>query len=65
MSRYKLGIIGGSGLYNLEKYTNAKSIDISTSWGKPSGQVIQIEHDGKEIFFYRDMAKITTFSLHP
>ena len=51
MSRYKLGIIGGSGLYNLEKYTNAKSIDISTSWGKPSGQVIQIEHDGKEIFF--------------
>ena len=48
MSRYKLGIIGGSGLYNLEKYTNAKSIDISTSWGKPSGQVIQIEHDGKE-----------------
>ena len=51
MSRYKLGIIGGSGLYNLEKYTNAKSIDISTSWGKPSGQVIHIEHDGKEIFF--------------
>ena len=47
----KLGIIGGSGLYNLNKYTEAKSIDIDTPWGKPSDQIVQIEHEHKEIFF--------------
>ena len=33
MSKYKLGIIGGSGLYNLEKYTNAKYIDVDYCLG--------------------------------
>ena len=51
MSKYKLGIIGGSGLYNLEKYTNAKYIDVTTAWGKPSDQIISFKHEGKEIFF--------------
>ncbi len=47
----KLGIIGGSGLYNLNNYSEAKFIDIDTPWGKPSDQIAQIEHEGKEIFF--------------
>jgi len=51
MSKYKLGIIGGSGLYNLEKFTNAKYIDVTTAWGKPSDKIISFKHEGKEIFF--------------
>ena len=51
MSKYKLGIIGGSGLYDLKKFTNAKYIDVTTAWGKPSDQIISFKHKGKEIFF--------------
>jgi len=51
MSKYKLGIIGGSGLYNLKKFTNAKYIDMTTAWGKPSDQIISFKHEGKKIFF--------------
>ena len=51
MSKYKLGIIGGSGLYDLKKFTNAKYIDVTTAWGKPSDQIISFKHEGKEIFF--------------
>jgi 5'-methylthioadenosine phosphorylase len=51
VSIFKLGIIGGSGLYDLEKYKKVKYLDISTPWGKPSGQIINFEHKGKEIFF--------------
>ncbi len=51
MSKFKLGIIGGSGLYDLEKYKKVKYLDITTPWGKPSDKIIKFEHDGKEIFF--------------
>ena len=34
MSKYKLGIIGGSGLYDLEKYKKVKYLDIDTPWGE-------------------------------
>ena len=47
----KLGIIGGSGLYDLNSSAKAKFVDISTPWGKPSDRIMQIEHKDKEIFF--------------
>jgi 5'-methylthioadenosine phosphorylase len=47
----KLAIIGGSGLYNIEGIKNEKWLDIDTSWGKPSDQILKAEIGGKEIYF--------------
>ena len=52
MPIFKLGIIGGSGLYDLEKYKKAKYLDIDTPWGKPSDQIINFEHEGKKNIFF-------------
>ena len=44
-----LGIIGGSGLYDLEcESTNLK---IETSWGSPSSEIIKCEINNKQVFF--------------
>lgn len=34
-----LGIIGGSGLYNLSAFTNVEVVDIDTPWGRPSDPI--------------------------
>ena len=47
----RLGIIGGSGLYNLNDHTESKYIDMSTPWGKPSEQIMKIEQEDNQIFF--------------
>ena len=47
----KLGIIGGSGLYNMEGLENSKWIKVYTQWGSPSDDILQAEFKGKEIFF--------------
>jgi 5'-methylthioadenosine phosphorylase len=47
----KLGIIGGSGLYNMEGLENSKWIKVNTPWGNPSDDILQAEFKGKEIFF--------------
>ena len=47
----KLGIIGGSGLYNMEGLENSKWIKVNTPWGSPSDDILQAEFKGKEIFF--------------
>jgi 5'-methylthioadenosine phosphorylase len=47
----KLGIIGGSGLYNMEGLENSKWIKVNTPWGSPSDDILRAEFKGKEIFF--------------
>ena len=47
----KLGIIGGSGLYNMEGLENSKWIKVNTPWGSPSDDILRAELKGKEIFF--------------
>ena len=47
----KLGIIGGSGLYNMEGLENSKWIKVNTPWGSPSDDILQAEFKDKEIFF--------------
>ena len=47
----KLGIIGGSGLYNMEGLENSKWIKVNTPWGSPSDDILRVEFKGKEIFF--------------
>ena len=37
----KLGIIGGSGLYNIEGLSNERWIKIKTPWGEPSDQILE------------------------
>jgi 5'-methylthioadenosine phosphorylase len=47
----KLGIIGGSGLYNIEGITNVKKIDVSTPFGRPSDKCITGKLEGKDVVF--------------
>jgi 5'-methylthioadenosine phosphorylase len=47
----KLGIIGGSGLYNVEGLKDSKWIKVNTPWGNPSDEILQAKLNGKEIYF--------------
>jgi 5'-methylthioadenosine phosphorylase len=40
MTHWKIGIIGGSGLYALDTLENATWIDVETPWGVPSDQLL-------------------------
>jgi len=51
MDDVKLGIIGGSGLYEMEDLTEIKSIKISTPFGDPSDEVVVGELEGERIAF--------------
>jgi 5'-methylthioadenosine phosphorylase len=45
----KIGIIGGSGLENLDLFTDKKEIDISTKYGNPSSTLFCGQLKGKEV----------------
>ena len=47
----KLGIIGGSGLYDIEEFKDKEELDINTPWGKPSDKILKINYDNKEVYF--------------
>ena len=47
----KLGIIGGSGLYNMEGLEDSKWVKVNTPWGSPSDEILKAKMKGKEIFF--------------
>ena len=47
----KLGIIGGSGLYDIEEFKNRELIDCNTPWGRPSDQILKTNYKNKEVFF--------------
>ena len=46
-----VGIIGGSGLYDLKSLQNTKWIDVTTPWGDPSDQILSGKINGLEIYF--------------
>ena len=46
-----LGIIGGSGLYDLKRLEKTKWIDVTTPWGEPSDQILSGEINGLQIYF--------------
>ena len=46
-----VGIIGGSGLYDLKSLQNTKWIDVSTPWGNPSDQILSGEISNLQIYF--------------
>ncbi|MCX7957259.1 MAG: S-methyl-5'-thioadenosine phosphorylase [Endomicrobia bacterium] len=47
----KIGIIGGSGVYEIENLRNTKEIDINTPFGKPSDNIVVGELEGKKVAF--------------
>ena len=51
MKKRKLGIIGGSGLYNMEGFENTKWKKVLTSWGNPSDSILTARFYGNEICF--------------
>jgi 5'-methylthioadenosine phosphorylase len=54
----KLGIIGGTGVYNCgDKFSDLKEIAVSTPFGKPSDKIMTASFDGVELFFLPRHAK--------
>jgi 5'-methylthioadenosine phosphorylase len=51
MKKRKLGIIGGSGLYEMEGFEKAKWKKIKTSWGNPSDEILTAKIGNEEICF--------------
>ena len=51
MTKNKLGIIGGSGLYDVEEFKDRELLDLNTPWGKPSDQILKTNFKNKEVFF--------------
>ena len=46
-----VGIIGGSGLYDLKSLKNTKWIDVTTPWGDPSDQILSGKINNLQIYF--------------
>ena len=51
MTNNKLALIGGSGLYDVEEFTNREFLDLNTPWGKPSDQILKTIYNNKETYF--------------
>jgi len=51
MTNPKLGIIGGSGLYEIEGLEKPKWNKIKTPWGNPSDQILNFKYKGKDVNF--------------
>src|SRR6185503_4909656 len=51
MSRFRIGIIGGSGLYHIEGFTNQKWVKIKTPFGSPSDNLLTGKLGGRQVVF--------------
>ena len=51
MTKNKLAIIGGSGLYEIEGLESPKWRSITTPWGTPSDEILNFRYKGKEVCF--------------
>jgi len=51
MTKNKLAIIGGSGLYEIEGLESPKWKSITTPWGQPSDEILNFKYKGKEVYF--------------
>ena len=51
MKKRILGIIGGSGLYQIEGLENIKWKKVNTSWGEPSDRILSATLNKKELYF--------------
>ena len=51
MESVKIGVIGGSGLYNMPEITDVNSVEVDTPFGKPSGAIRIGTLSGKRVAF--------------
>jgi len=51
METVKIGVIGGSGLYNMPAITDVETVEIDTPFGKPSGSIRIGTLSGKRVAF--------------
>ena len=51
LAKARIGVIGGSGLYNIKGITNIKELEINTPFGKPSDKLLIGNLDETEIVF--------------
>jgi 5'-methylthioadenosine phosphorylase len=51
MANWKIGIVGGSGLYALDALDNAAWVDVDTPWGPPSDQLLTGSISGVDCVF--------------
>jgi 5'-methylthioadenosine phosphorylase len=51
LSDWTLGVVGGSGLYDIEGLANARRIKVNTPWGDPSDELLVGELDGLRLVF--------------
>ena len=51
MSKYNIGIIGGTGLYNIEGFTRQKWVKLKTPFGPPSDHLLTGKLAGREVVF--------------
>ncbi len=51
MSEHRIGIIGGTGLYNIEGFTGQKWVRVKTPFGPPSDQLLTGKLAGRNVAF--------------
>jgi 5'-methylthioadenosine phosphorylase len=51
MSKYRIGILGGSGLYHIEGFTNQKWLKVKTPFGDPSDEFLTGKLSGRDVVF--------------
>jgi len=51
MPQAKIGVIGGTGLYDIEGLTNIEEVDLDTPFGKPSDAIVMGKLEGVGIAF--------------
>ena len=59
----QLGVIGGSGIYQMQGIEVIKEHDIDTPFGKPSDVIVEGKSKEKLFSFYQDMGKVTDICL--
>ena len=51
MSKHRIGIIGGTGLYGIEGFTNQKWVKVKTPFGPPSDDLLAGRLAGRDVVF--------------
>ena len=51
MSKWVIGVIGGSGLYEIDGLENAEAVRVETPWGSPSDELIKGQVGDVELVF--------------
>ena len=51
MAKHRIGIIGGTGLYHVEGFTNQKWVRVKTPFGAPSDDLLTGKIAGREVVF--------------